>query len=595
MILQSRASEMAIMQKQQDDILSLLNKEHKRISVILDQLEYPSQKLLISQLQSAQQQIEFILDNIYGKTGVWKGRKVAVGGELESLMVDAMQKASQAGIDGKIKASIALLNDVNPELIPYLPSLFSGIREDVIQKLMVRPLSDDRIFSQRFWKLKDLNNNLISQTLSSGMLEGKSAFEIAQDLEKFLVLKGKGPAERSALFPTPTERKIMSRTMTLARTEINNAFTESQIECAKREPWNDGIKWNLSASHKVYDVCDVYASQDLFQMGAGVYPPDNVPVRHPNCWCYLTDLLKSLDEVARLLKEDMKIPEREVIRVKGAVKPVIPKPVEVVPEKPTSQMTPKELREKILREHDTKEIEKAFDDYEKVSNEYGSLFKKYKATRDDKVYAELQATYDKLENARKTSEMLAKKDINEIHDILHYDKKGFNIEAIMVGKGSGAFTKHIQGQLDEISKFINPDIVKVKKVGITQKGGRAKEARGVMSLNAKSDIMTTAHEYGHVIEGMSNEVHRDTYGFFLVRTSGESDISLGRLLPHKYGSGEFCKKDKFLDPYMGKTYTGRTDTEILSMGMTMLFKNPLLLAKRDPEYFDVIMSVLRGL
>jgi hypothetical protein len=107
--------------------------------------------------------------------------------------------------------------------------------------------------------------------------------------------------------------------------------------------------------------------------------------------------------------------------------------------------------------------------------------------------------------------------------------------------------------------------------------------------------MTTAHEYGHVIEGMSNEVHRDTYGFFLVRTSGESDISLGRLLPHKYGSGEFCKKDKFLDPYMGKTYTGRTDTEILSMGMTMLFKNPLLLAKRDPEYFDVIMSVLRGL
>jgi hypothetical protein len=296
---------MAIMQKQQDDILSLLNKEHKRISVILDQLEYPSQKLLISQLQSAQQQIEFILDNIYGKTGVWKGRKVAVGGELESLMVDAMQKASQAGIDGKIKASIALLNDVNPELIPYLPSLFSGIREDVIQKLMVRPLSDDRIFSQRFWKLKDLNNNLISQTLSSGMLEGKSAFEIAQDLEKFLVLKGKGPAERSALFPTPTERKIMSRTMTLARTEINNAFTESQIECAKREPWNDGIKWNLSASHKVYDICDIYASQDLYSMGNGIYPVDKVPVRHPNCWCYLTDVLKSLDEIANLLKKDM--------------------------------------------------------------------------------------------------------------------------------------------------------------------------------------------------------------------------------------------------------------------------------------------------
>jgi hypothetical protein len=137
------------------------------------------------------------------------------------------------------------------------------------------------------------------------MLEGKSAREIAEDLEKFLIIKGKGPAERSILFPTPTERKIMSRTMTLARTEINNAFTESQIECAKREPWNDGIKWNLSASHRVPDICDVYASQDLYEMGAGVYPPDKVPVRHPNCWCFLTDVLKSLDEVARLLKEDL--------------------------------------------------------------------------------------------------------------------------------------------------------------------------------------------------------------------------------------------------------------------------------------------------
>lgn len=307
MILQSRTVEMQIMQKQQDDIMSLLNSEHKRIATILDQLEYPSQKLLISQLQSAQQQIEFVMDNIYGKTGIWKGRSVAVGGELESLMVDAMQKASQAGIDGKMKASITLLNDVNPELIPYLPSLFSGIREDVIQKLMVRPLSDDRIFSQRFWKLKDLNENLISKTLSSGMLEGKSAREISKDLRQFLILQGEGRAVKGGpvIKQAWNTKKIISRTMTLARTEINNAFTESQIECAKREPWNDGIKWNLSASHKIVDICDVYASQDLYGLGKGGYPVDKVPIRHPNCWCFLTDILKSLDEVARLLKEDL--------------------------------------------------------------------------------------------------------------------------------------------------------------------------------------------------------------------------------------------------------------------------------------------------
>jgi hypothetical protein len=155
------------------------------------------------------------------------------------------------------------------------------------------------------------------------MLEGKSAVQISKDLRQFLILQGEGRAVKHGMVSKQpwNTKKITSRTMTLARTEINNAFTESQIECAKREPWNDGMKWNLSASHKVYDVCDIYATQDLYGMGKGVYPLDKVPVRHPRCWCFLTDVLKSLDEVARMLRSEMQIPEREVIRVKGA-KPV---------------------------------------------------------------------------------------------------------------------------------------------------------------------------------------------------------------------------------------------------------------------------------
>jgi hypothetical protein len=587
MILQSRASEMAIMQKQQDDILSLLNKEHKRISVILDQLEYPSQKLLISQLQSAQQQIEFILDNIYGKTGVWKGRKVAVGGELESLMVDAMQKASQAGIDGKIKASIALLNDVNPELIPYLPSLFSGIREDVIQKLMVRPLSDDRIFSQRFWKLKDLNNNLISQTLSSGMLEGKSAFEIAQDLEKFLVLKGKGPAERSALFPTPTERKIMSRTMTLARTEINNAFTESQIECAKREPWNNGIKWHLSASHRVPDICDTYASQNLYDLGPGCYPPDKVPVRHPNCWCYLTDLLKSLDEVAHMLKSDMQIPEREVIRIKGT------KPVEVVPEKPT--LTPDEMAEK-ARINIVKESDKLKKSRWQLEDKSSQLFKKFGSAVQngdnklaDKIDSEINEIGKQLADIKKKVDSVA-----ERHLIVNKVPVELRSEIL----GDNKYVAEKREHLRELSRYIDPEILKGFRINIrhtAESRARYSTVNKTVYLSDKSKQSDMFHEVGHYIEEQNVFIKRDMQTFYKDRTKDDVLEKLTELTGNKsYPSHEVGKKDKFYDPYIGRYYKDGS-TEVMSMGMMDMFEKPAELAQKDPEMFRLIFKAMRGL
>jgi hypothetical protein len=54
-----------------------------------------------------------------------------------------------------------------------------------------------------------------------------------------------------------------------------------------------------------------------------------------------------------------------------------------------------------------------------------------------------------------------------------------------------------------------------------------------------------------------------------------------------YNKSEKTRRDKFLDPYMGKDY-GRTATEILSMGLEMFYADPVQLAENDPDYFDFI-------
>lgn len=45
--------------------------------------------------------------------------------------------------------------------------------------------------------------------------------------------------------------------------------------------------------------------------------------------------------------------------------------------------------------------------------------------------------------------------------------------------------------------------------------------------------------------------------------------------------------------YVGKTYANNR-TEVFSMGMEQLYKDPINFAEDDPEYFKFIVGVLRG-
>ena len=44
-------------------------------------------------------------------------------------------------------------------------------------------------------------------------------------------------------------------------------------------------------------------------------------------------------------------------------------------------------------------------------------------------------------------------------------------------------------------------------------------------------------------------------------------------------------------PYISKEY--KNASEILAMGMEIMYRNPVYLAKNDPDMFDFIYSVVR--
>ena len=52
------------------------------------------------------------------------------------------------------------------------------------------------------------------------------------------------------------------------------------------------VKFKLSGRHPTFDICDMYAKADMYNLGAGVYPKDKLPPLpvHPHCLCRYSEI-----------------------------------------------------------------------------------------------------------------------------------------------------------------------------------------------------------------------------------------------------------------------------------------------------------------
>ena len=80
----------------------------------------------------------------------------------------------------------------------------------------------------------------------------------------------------------------------IARTESARAWADGFFANALQDKHVIGFKWRISSRHPVYDICDMYARADMFNLGAGVYPKDNIPPlpAHPHCLCRVSEVYK---------------------------------------------------------------------------------------------------------------------------------------------------------------------------------------------------------------------------------------------------------------------------------------------------------------
>lgn len=119
--------------------------------------------------------------------------------------------------------------------------------------------------------------------------------------------------------------------------------------------------------------------------------------------------------------------------------------------------------------------------------------------------------------------------------------------------------------------------------------------RGGIYMADKAPVEVVVHEAAHWLEESDPKIHAKVQKFFESRTAGEKWQKLSELTGNSnYGDNEVAKPDKWPKPYMGKRANSDKNSEILSMGMEMMYKDPVGFARTDPEYFAFIHNTLRG-
>lgn len=70
----------------------------------------------------------------------------------------------------------------------------------------------------------------------------------------------------------------------IARHETMEAHRSAYLASVREKPYAVGVRWKLSGLGHLPDVCDCFANQNLYGLGAGGYPKDRVPeTPHPQC------------------------------------------------------------------------------------------------------------------------------------------------------------------------------------------------------------------------------------------------------------------------------------------------------------------------
>lgn len=223
-------------------------------------------------------------------------------GELNKVIKTNIETSSQIASTTELAYYQAITDDVS------LSAAFKGMvvntSHETVKKLIQGQFYKDKTsLDQRLWNITDKSVKDIDTLIKVNVLRGANAKELAKQVEKYV-----NPLKKLEIKNDEVgfNKNVLYQASRLARTSITHSFRETQIQQAMDNPFNMGMKWELSPNHRVRmhgktDICDDYANQNNYELGTGIFPADKMPVGHPQCLCITyqvnTDIRSAMKEL----------------------------------------------------------------------------------------------------------------------------------------------------------------------------------------------------------------------------------------------------------------------------------------------------------
>ena len=206
-----------------------------------------------------------------------------VQNQISNTIQNSMNTAAQSVVNGNLD----WLKDLGLKFDTSMSSIPSNVIYNIVSGNLY---GKGWTFSNAIWGDYNKTTGDLANVIAQGIMQNKSAYDIAQDLESYVNPSARKPWNWSQVYPG-SKRQIDYNAQRLARTMVSHAYQQAIVATAKRNPFVTGIRWMSSGGERMCQIC---ADRDGM-----IYKPENLPIDHPNGMCtYEAVIEKDMSEIA---------------------------------------------------------------------------------------------------------------------------------------------------------------------------------------------------------------------------------------------------------------------------------------------------------
>ena len=218
--------------------------------------------------------------------------------------IDKELRNIQSQLDGTVRSNMfATVQSVVKDASNFASSIgltiegaYSHVPADIVQSVISGQLyTGNWSLSRALWLNTKETQQDVQSIVAKGILENRSAYDIAKDLEKYVNPDARKDWEWSKVYPG-TRKVVDYNAQRLARTMVSHAYQQAFVRTTIKNPFITQYQWQAAATERTCEIC--------MERDGQLFDKDALPLDHPNGMCtYLAVMEGSMEDAADRLAD----------------------------------------------------------------------------------------------------------------------------------------------------------------------------------------------------------------------------------------------------------------------------------------------------